>query len=312
MRDPKFGIAVDVQELTVKFADFTAVDRVSFTVNQGEIFGFLGANGAGKTTTIRVLCGLLLPTSGQVRVAGYRPQTDLQEIKTRVGYMSQRFTLYDDLTVSENLNFSGNLRGLSGRNLEHRIAESLGFVGFERKTDAFVKDLPGGVKQQVSLAAAVLHNPDIVFLDEPTAGVTPGARERFWVLIRELAGRGKTVFVTTHYMDEAEQCHRIALMKDGKIVALDSPEKLKKSTFRSPLLELLPTSNAEKAWLPELRAHPFVESVEPYGMRYHVIVRDSKTLAEVKSAVPRGFQIGEVDPSLEDVFIRLIEKGSAK
>lgn len=311
--EPNAVIAVDIRKLTVKFGEFTAVDQVSLSVRKGEIFGFLGANGAGKTTTIRVLCGLLVPTSGHVRVAGYAPEDGLEKIKTRVGYMSQRFTLYDDLTVAENLKFSGSLRGIVGRKLEQRIEELLEFVGFSRATGAFVKDLPGGIKQQVSLAASILHDPEIVFLDEPTSGVTPGARERFWKLIRELAGKGKTVFVTTHYMDEAEHCERIALMKDGKIIALDSPGGLKASTFRTPLLEILPSRKmAEGSWLPQLRAHPAVESIEPYGMRYHLVISDPARLGEVKAQIPPSFEISQTAPSLEDVFIRLVEAGFIK
>jgi ABC-type multidrug transport system ATPase subunit/ABC-type multidrug transport system permease subunit len=225
--------SVEVRDLTVSFGSFKAVDSVSFEVRPGEIFGFLGANGAGKTTTIRVLCGLLRPTSGEVRVGGLDLKDGLPAVKARVGYMSQRFTLYQDLTVFENLEFTAALRKIPTDVFRSRLDEILGFIGFQRDLTTLVKDLPGGQKQEVSLAAAILPDPAVIFLDEPTAGVTPAARARFWALIRSLSGQGKTVFVTTHYMDEAEQCGRIALMRAGRVIALDTPEGLKRSASQS-------------------------------------------------------------------------------
>lgn len=225
-------IAVRVKDLTVKFNDFIAVNKVSFEVRKGEIFGFLGANGAGKTTTIRVLCGLLTPTSGDVEVSGIKLTEDnAQAIKFKTGYMSQRFTLYNDLSVEENLAFTASLRKLDKKTYQQRKSELLKFVSFDRSLSSKVADLPSGIKQYISLVAALLHDPEIVFLDEPTAGVTPASRARFWALIQKVIATGKTVFVTTHYMDEAEQCHRIALMRDGELIALDSPLNLKKNTF---------------------------------------------------------------------------------
>lgn len=218
-------LAIDVKNLTVQFGDFFAVNNISFSVDKGEIFGFLGANGAGKTTTIRVLCGLLIPTSGEIQAPG----------KAKVGYMSQKFTLYNDLTVGENLDFIAALRKLDKQTYLKRRKELFDFISFDKPIKTMVQDLPGGIKQQVSLAAALLHNPEIIFLDEPTAGVSPASRERFWFLIKQLSQQGKTLFVTTHYMDEAEHCERIALMRDGKIIALDSPENLKKMTSQSSL-----------------------------------------------------------------------------
>lgn len=219
--------SVVVENLSVQFGEFFAVKNVSFNVEPGEIFGFLGANGAGKTTTIRVLCGLLLPSAGRAEVVGRDVLTQAFEVKKKVGYMSQRFTLYEDLTVAENLAFTASLRKMTKENFQQRQDELLEFIRFQQNIKTMVRDLPGGIRQQVSLIASMLHDPEIVFLDEPTAGVSPAYRQRFWNLIRDLAGKGKTLFVTTHYMDEAEQCGRIALMRAGELIALDTPLNLK-------------------------------------------------------------------------------------
>lgn len=224
-------ISVEVKNLSVKFGDFFAVKDISFAVERGEIFGFLGANGAGKTTTIRVLCGLMLPTEGEAFVGGVNVQEDPFAVKKKVGYMSQKFTLYDDMTVAENLSFTASLRKMDSTQFQKQKKMLLDFIHFKNPENSMVRDLSGGVKQQVSLVASLLHDPDVVFLDEPTAGVSPAYRQRFWGLIRELAKAHKTVFVTTHYMDEAEQCDRIALMRSGELIALDSPENLKKQSF---------------------------------------------------------------------------------
>jgi ABC-2 type transport system ATP-binding protein len=233
------AFAVYVTNLTVKFNDFIAVNNVSFDVKKGEIFGFLGANGAGKTTTIRVLCGLLTPTSGDVEVSGVDFKKDNgQSIKFKIGYMSQRFTLYDDLSVEENLFFISSLRKMDAETYRKRKADLLAFISFDRPLSSKVGDLPSGIKQHISLVGALLHDPEIVFLDEPTAGVTPASRARFWALIQKVIVTGKTVFVTTHYMDEAEQCHRIALMRDGELIALDSPANLKQKTFPDATVSL--------------------------------------------------------------------------
>lgn len=222
---------VDVQELSVKYGDYYAVKNITFSVEKGEIFGFLGANGAGKTTTIRVLCGLLLPSHGKASVCNLDVLSDALAVKQKVGYMSQKFTLYDDLTVKENLAFTAALRKIDDKKFKEQKEKLLQFIRFRESEDVLVRDIPGGVKQQVSLVASVLHDPELVFLDEPTAGVSPAYRQRFWALIQDLAKEGKTVFVTTHYMDEAEHCERIALMRDGELIALDSPEGLKKNSF---------------------------------------------------------------------------------
>ncbi|MEW6332355.1 MAG: ABC transporter ATP-binding protein, partial [Pseudomonadota bacterium] len=287
--------------------DFTAVDDISFTVRRGEVFGFLGANGAGKTTTIRVLCGLLTPTAGKVTVGGVGFDTGEMAIKRKVGYMSQRFTLYNDMTVAENLAFTASLRKLPRETFLERRDYLLGFVSFQRPLDSYVRDLPGGIKQQVSLAASMLHDPEIVFLDEPTAGVTPAARARFWALIRELAGQGKTIFVTTHYMDEAEQCDRIALMRSGRIVALDTPAQLKRQVFPGPLYELDPRGRTDFARLQQLGHDPEIEYFEPYGLRFHAAFRDSPAAARLRDGLDREFRVRQIAPTLEDVFIRLVE-----
>jgi ABC-2 type transport system ATP-binding protein len=233
--------AIEIIGLSIKFGEFTAVNNVSFSVNKGEIFGFLGANGAGKTTTIRVLCGLLRPTAGTVYVSGLDAHTGGHGIKSIVGYMSQKFTLYDDLTVTENMSFKASLRRMEPQLAARRTQELFSFIGFTYNANTLVRNLPSGIKQQVSLAATLLHDPSIIFLDEPTSGVSPTVRANFWKLISGLADRGKTIIVTTHYMDEAEQCGRIALMRSGEIIALGSPEELKKQAFpdaeKTPSLE---------------------------------------------------------------------------
>jgi ABC-2 type transport system ATP-binding protein len=219
--------AVTVRNLTRKFGDFTAVDNVSFDVDQGEIFGFLGANGAGKTTTIKMLTGLLKPTSGEGSVGGWDINRDYEKIKTRIGYMSQRFSLYDDLKVLENLFFFGGIYGLSRIEVKNRIDELDSALNITRMGKRKTVSLPLGFKQRLALACAILHKPPILFLDEPTGGVDPIARRYFWDLISELAAGGTTVFVTTHYMDEAEYCHRLSIMYKGQIVEIDSPSAIK-------------------------------------------------------------------------------------
>lgn len=219
--------AVEVDKLTRIFGDFRAVDNASFTVRKGEIFGFLGANGAGKTTTIRMLCGLLLPSSGTAQVAGYNVYTQSEQIKNSIGYMSQLFSLYEDLTVRENIQFYGGIYGLNRKQIRNKTDELLDYLNLQDQADVLTRDLPLGWKQRMALSTAILHDPNIIFLDEPTSGVDPASRRDFWLLIYELAERGKTVFVTTHYMDEAEYCHRVSIMKQGKIVEIDNPRRLK-------------------------------------------------------------------------------------
>ena len=290
---------VDVQNLCVRFGEFYAVKDVSFRVSQGEIFGFLGANGAGKTTTIRVLCGLLLATSGRVYI-DHEELVSGQEnlIKSKVGYMSQHFTLYDDLSIKENMDFAATLRHLNDKEYKKHRQELLDFIGFDEKLTKVVKDLPTGIKQEIALCVSLLHQPKIVFLDEPTAGVAPVARHRFWELIKKLAGMGKTIFVTTHYMDEAENCGRIALMRSGELIALDSPQNLKQKTFDKQLYYLTPKSNSIQ--MPDQN---LFDLWEPYGQHFHAIFKDEKNVSLLKDR----FQIKKITPSLEDVFIQLVE-----
>lgn len=299
--------AVEVKDLIVKFGSFYAVNQISFHVEKGEIFGFLGANGAGKTTTIRVLCGLLKPSNGLVRVAGVGLEEGEKSIKSKVGYMSQKFTLYNDLTVEENLSFAASLRKLDPDFYLQRQHHLLSFISFSHSLKTYVRDLPGGTKQQVSLAAALLHDPEIVFLDEPTAGVSPGARARFWLLIESLAHQGKTVFVTTHYLDEVEQCNRIALMRDGKMIGLDSPEGLKKSTFPDPMFEFDPLEKLSFKEVSEIGRNPIFHFFEPYGLRFHASVVDLQNWEANKIKFEEKFKIRTIQPSLEDVFIQRVE-----
>ena len=225
MTDP----AIFTKDLTRTFGAFTAVDHISFDVKKGEIFGFLGANGAGKTTAMKMLTGLLAPSSGEASVNGFDVYTESEEIKKSIGYMSQKFSLYDDLTVSENIEFYGGVYGLPTKALKQKIEEILYAIELTEVKDALVVSLPLGWKQKLAFSVSILHNPSIVFLDEPTGGVDPVTRRQFWERIYEAADKGITVFVTTHYMDEAEYCDRVSIMVDGKIEALDSPENLKRS-----------------------------------------------------------------------------------
>jgi ABC-2 type transport system ATP-binding protein len=296
--------SVEVKNLSVQFGDFFAVKNITFDVKKGEIFGFLGANGAGKTTTIKVLCGVQRPTLGEVSVNG-ESYEDITALKGQIGYMSQKFTLYDDLTVYENFSFNSSLRKLD-RSFFKRIKELLDFIGFEYPLHALVADLPGGIKQQVSLVVSMLHDPEVIFLDEPTAGVTPYYRNKFWDLIRTLSKKGKTVFVTTHYMDEAEYCDRIALMRTGEIIALDTPKNLKKKVFPEKLVEI---SNLDKASnvIEELKKDKNILSLLPFGSRYHLILKDIAAHKEFQLKYSHLFNVKEIEPNLEDVFVRLVE-----
>jgi len=223
------NVSVQTENLTRKFGDFVAVDGVSITVRTGEIFGFLGPNGAGKTTMIRMLCGLLRPTAGKATVAGFDVYTQAERIKQNIGYMSQKFSLYDDLSVGENIEFYAGVYGLDAGQIEEKRRDVLSRFGLETYGSAITRSLPLGFKQRLALGCAMLHEPEILFLDEPTSGVDPKARREFWMRIHDSAAGGTTVFVTTHYMEEAEYCHRVSIMDDGRIVALDTPGRLKES-----------------------------------------------------------------------------------
>ena len=294
---------VDVSNLYVRFGDFCAVRDVSFHVAPGEIFGFLGANGAGKTTTIRVLCGLLPASSGRVVIDGHTFTNDTANIiKQRVGYMSQRFTLYDGLSIKENFDFAAALRDIPRGVYLRRRRELLKFIGFDEKLSMVVRDLPGGIKQEIALCVALLHDPKIIFLDEPTAGVAPVSRMRFWSLIKKLAADGKTIFVTTHYMDEAENCNRIALMRAGELIAIDSPKNLKQQTFGDSLYNFTPRTDN-----PVFPSEKILDICEPYGRHWHIRFRDGVDAAAQVQKYKKYFDIKKISPSLEDVFIRLVE-----
>lgn len=232
------GFSIETQDLVKKFGDFTAVDHITFQVKQGEIFGFLGANGAGKTTAIRMLCGLSYPTSGKATVAGFDVYKDQEKIKKNIGYMSQKFSLYENLTVRENITFYGGVYGLSKSEIEEKLNNLLKKLGMEDYGNKLVKSLPLGWKQKLAFSTAIFHDPKIVFLDEPTSGVDPITRRQFWDMIYEAAEKGITVFVTTHYMDEAEYCNRISLMVDGRIEALDTPSNLRKEHHAQSMNEV--------------------------------------------------------------------------
>lgn len=234
-------IIISVHELTKRFGNFTAVDRISFDVRRGEIFGFLGANGAGKTTAMRMLCGLSYPSSGNGVVAGYDVLTEGEKIKRHIGYMSQRFSLYNDLTVGENMRLFAGIYGLSRKQTEQRISELLMQLNFSSERNTLVSSLPLGWKQKLSFAIASIHKPEVIFLDEPTGGVDPVTRRQFWEMIYEAAEKGTTIFVTTHYMDEAEYCSRVSIMVDGKIRALDSPSRLKQQFSAKSMDEVFRT-----------------------------------------------------------------------
>ena len=306
--------ALETEDLTRRFGSFVAVDHVTFNVRRGSIFGFLGPNGAGKTTTMRMLLGLLAPTSGRAEVLGYSVAHQPRAVKKRIGYMSQRFSLYDELTVVENLRFYGRTYGLSGERLRTRmqfVLEMADLVGRDRLQ---ARELSGGWRQRLALGAAIMHEPELVFLDEPTAGVDPVSRRAFWELLYQLAGGGTTIFVTTHYMDEAEHCQELAFIHAGKIVAHGSPTVIKQSLMRGQVLELSPDNPPEAMRLLKLAraaGHLIVDDVALYGAQVHIIAPDVQDISDTVRTVLEagGLQPGQMDviaPSLEDVFLASI------
>ena len=302
---------VEVEDLVRTFDSFVAVDHVHFRVEKGEIFGFLGPNGAGKSTTIRMLCGLLLPTSGKGKVAGFDIMKEPEKIKQAIGYMSQKFSLYDDLTVAENLHFFGGIYGLSGSFQRKRENEVLEMIGLRDSQGQVTRTLPVGWKQRLALGCAILHGPSILFLDEPTSGVDPISRRNFWSLIQQMGRRGVTTFVTTHYMDEAEYCGRLALIYQGRVIALGTPSELKLKTLSQGVLEvecepLVPA-------LDLLKKASWVSESAVFGDGLHVIGKEGVALEREIDALFQKHGIllkrmGTIRPSLEDVFVSLIEK----
>jgi ABC-2 type transport system ATP-binding protein len=309
-------LAIEVTDLTKKFGAFTAVDGVSFVVKRGEIFGFLGANGAGKSTTIRMLCGLLQPTSGTAMVGGYDINASTEMVKRNIGYMSQRFSLYNDLTVEQNIRFYGGVYGLAGARLKERMEWVLAMADLKGREKSLTKTLAGGWKQRLALGCAILHEPPIVFLDEPTGGVDPISRRNFWELINQLSGRGVTVLVTTHFLDEAEYCNDIILINAGTLIASGSPRELKSQHIRMPILEVVPRGDIVGA-LETIRTQPWAKETSVFGTALHVMVDAegegrrliTAALAAKKIGVER---IERIAPSLEDVFLYLLDQNASR
>ena len=306
--------AIDVQHLTRRFGDFLAVNDVSFQVKEGEIFGFLGSNGAGKSTTIRMLCGLLRPTSGTALVGGIDVIRDPESVKRRIGYMSQRFSLYETLTVDQNIAFFGGIYGLSGDRLAARREFVLEMAGLRGRERVLTRALSGGWRQRLALGCAILHEPPIVFLDEPTGGVDPLSRRQFWRLIEDLAARGVAVLVTTHYLDEAEHCQRIAIIQAGRLAAHGTVDELKAAFASRPILEIraLDAVQAMRA----LDAMAGVEKTSVFGTSVHVVLKSSDISPESIAAQleTQGIRVGAcaiVAPSLEDVFLDVAERSAA-
>lgn len=298
-------ISVEVRNLTKRFDGFTAVDSINFSVTKGEIFGFLGPNGAGKSTTIKMLCGILSPTEGSGTVSGYDIVKEQDKIKNNIGYMSQKFSLYHDLTVRENVAFFGSIYGLSGSRLKERIDYVREMAGIGDRMDSPVDILPGGIKQRLALGGAILHDPPVLFLDEPTSGVDPLMRRNFWELIYDFSRKGKTIFVTTHYMDEAEHCNRMALVIAGKIIALDTPDNLKLSLPYS--VYALQTDDFINVF-DKISKLDFIEEAAIFGSDIHILC-DKKYKLKIelgkvlnKSGVS-DYRIERIPATLEDVFV---------
>jgi ABC-2 type transport system ATP-binding protein len=300
--------SVVVENLTKRFGSFTAVDRISFQAHRGEIFGFLGPNGAGKSTTIRILCGLLRPTSGRALVAGIDVAASPEAVRQQIGYMSQRFSLYNDLRVVENLRFFAGLYSVPARDVPERLAWALQMAGLKGREQSPTRALAVGWKQRLALGCAVLHRPPIVFLDEPTSGVDPVSRRKFWELIHQMVAEGITVFVTTHYMDEAEYCNRLVLIDRGRVVAMGTPTELKGRYMKGQLLlvECEPLGRGLEA----LREAPGVLDAAVFGSSLHAVVSDAQAaLPKVREALEANHlhvgRLEQIPPSLEDVFVSL-------
>ena len=301
------GNSVEVENLVKRFGDFTAVDNISFQTRTGEVFGFLGPNGSGKSTTIRILCGLLHPTSGRAMVAGYDVVESPELIRRKIGYMSQKFSLYADLTVLENLRFYAGMYGVSAAELRGRIDWALEMAGLRGRESSLTGTLAGGWKQRLALGCAVLHRPPILFLDEPTSGVDPLSRRLFWELIQKMSSDGVTIFVTTHYMDEAEYCNRLALMNGGKLIALGTPTELKLGSIQGALM-LLECDRLGDA-IERVRRVDGVRDVAVFGNALHLVVSDAAVAPAIRGALEAdaisvaGLKV--IRPSLEDAFVAL-------
>lgn len=297
---------VAVDGLTRRFGEFVAVDHISFQVANGEVFAFLGPNGSGKTTTIRMLCGILNPSEGQGRVLGFDVIKDGERIKQHIGYMSQKFALYEDLTVRENLEFYAGIYSVKTRGND-RIRDLIAMAGLTGREKQLAGSLSGGWKQRLALGCAIVHQPPLLFLDEPTAGVDPVSRRHFWNMIYGLASGGVTIFLTTHYLDEAEHANRVAMMQNGKLIALATPAELKTSALRGRLYELI--TDSPMVALPLLNSLSTVREAVLYGTTIHVLLPDDNAVAPMRAALgEHGLQIIELRqilPTLEDVFISL-------
>ena len=308
------GNSVEVENLVKRFGDFTAVDRISFQTRAGEVFGFLGPNGSGKSTTIRILCGLLHPTSGRATVAGYDVVEAPELIRRNIGYMSQKFSLYADLTVLENLRFYAGMYGVAAKELGGRIDWALEMAGLRGRESSLTGTLAGGWKQRLALGCAVLHRPPILFLDEPTSGVDPLSRRLFWELIQQMSHTGVTVFVTTHYMDEAEYCNRLALMNGGKLIALGTPTELKLGSIRGSLM-LLECDRIGDA-IERLRHLDVVRDVAVFGSALHLVVSDAAVAPAIRTALEADAisvaSLKVIRPSLEDAFVALTTRRDAE
>jgi ABC-2 type transport system ATP-binding protein len=306
--------AIDVRGLSRRFGDFVAVDNLSFSVQPGEIFGFLGANGAGKSTTIRMLCGLLRPTGGTALVGGIDVSADPEGVKRRIGYMSQKFSLYELLTVDQNIEFFGGIYGLAGERLAARRQFVLDMAGLHGREATLTRDLPGGWRQRLALGCAMLHEPSIVFLDEPTGGVDPLSRRQFWDLIDRMSESGTTVLVTTHYLDEAEHCHRIAIIQAGKLAALGTATELKQVFAARPIIEVQALQPV--AAMEALERLPEVEKTSLFGTSVHAVlssaVEPEQTIVRALAAAGlEARSVTRVMPSLEDVFLDVVERAGA-
>ena len=302
--------AVEARQLSRRFGRFVAVDRVSLQVERGEIFGFLGPNGAGKSTTIRMLCGILRPSSGAATVGGYDVVRQPDRVKERIGYMSQRFSLYPDLTVAENIRFYGGIYGLEPTRLRERGAWAVEMAGLKGREERLTGELAGGWKQRLALGCAILHEPPILFLDEPTSGVDPISRRQFWELIYHLREGGTTVFVTTHFLDEAEHCDRLVLIYRGRIIALGGPAELKRTALQGSVLDIV-CAAADRA-TQVLRRETWARQVALFGSSVHVLVdAPDEGMRRAREALERaGIEVGRIaaiEPSLEDVFVHLVE-----